>query len=99
MSATIAPTERNSSITMKPFESSAHSIDTPELTILDRCDRCGAAAYVRVVKNSEEKGSQELLFCGNHGRKVYATLSESGWKIDDQTHRAFARPSAPQTDD
>lgn len=99
MSATIAPAERNSAITMKPFAASEHSIDTPELTLLDRCDRCGAAAYVRVVKNSPEKGSQELLFCGNHGRKVHATLVASGWKMDDQTHRAFARPSAPQTDD
>lgn len=86
--------ERNSSITMKPFAVSAHSIDTAELTLLDRCDRCGAAAYVRAVK-----GSQELLFCGNHGRKVYSQLAETGWKLDDQTHRAFARPSSPQTED
>jgi hypothetical protein len=94
MSATLASPERHSSITMKPFASSEHSIDTKELNSADRCDRCGAAAYVRVVKNS-----QELLFCGNHGRKVYSTLTEAGWKVDDQTHRAFARPSAPQTDD
>lgn len=94
MSATIASPERHSSITMKPFASSAHSITTDELTLVDRCDRCGAAAYVRVVKDS-----QELLFCGNHGRKVHSTLVEAGWKVDDQTHRAFARPSAPQTDD
>lgn len=94
MPTTIAPVERHSSITMKPFVSSAHSIETDTLTLVDRCDRCGSAAYVRAVRDSSE-----LLFCGNHGRKVYSTLVESGWKIDDQTHQAFARPSSPQTED
>lgn len=30
-------------------------------TALDRCDRCGAQAYVRVTI-----GSSDLLFCGHH---------------------------------
>jgi hypothetical protein len=94
MPATIAPEERNSSLTMKPFVKSSYSIDTEPLNALDRCDRCGAAAYVRAVKDSSQ-----LLFCGNHGRSVYETLAGQDWKIDDQTHRAFDRPSAPQTDD
>lgn len=94
MPATIAPAERYSAITMKPFVSSEHSIDTDELTLLDRCDRCSSAALLRAVM-----GPSQLLFCANHGRKNYGTLIAGGWKIDDQTHRAFARPSAPQTDD
>lgn len=94
MSASIAAPERNSSITMKPFVSSAHSIETAPLTLLDRCDQCSAAAYVRFVK-----GSQQLLFCGNHGRKVLSALVATSWKMDDQTHRAFARPAAPESDD
>lgn len=37
----------------------------PELTALDRCDRCGAAAQVRAVLAS----GGELLFCGHHARE------------------------------
>lgn len=44
------------------------------LTGLDRCDRCGAAALVRVVLR--EGG--ELLFCGHHGRMHQSALIEVG---------------------
>lgn len=37
---------------------------SPGLTALDRCDRCGAQARVRVVL----PGGGDLLFCGHHGR-------------------------------
>jgi hypothetical protein len=93
MPATVAP-ERYSAITMKPFASSEHSVETKELTSADRCDSCSSAALLRAVM-----GPSELLFCANHGRKNYGVLVAGGWKIDDQTHRAFARPSSPQTDD
>ena len=39
------------------------------LTALDRCDSCGAQAYIRV-----EMASGELLFCAHHGREVHAKL-------------------------
>ncbi|MDJ0377666.1 hypothetical protein [Cryobacterium sp. PH31-L1] len=46
-----------------------------QLTAADRCDACGAQAYIRVVvKNSE------LLFCAHHGRKhqeKLATIADS----------------------
>lgn len=93
MPATVAQ-ERYSAITMKPFVVSEHSIETKELTLADRCDRCSSAALLRAVM-----GTSELLFCANHGRSNYGTLIASGWKIDDQTHRAFAVPSSPLTDD
>jgi hypothetical protein len=38
--------------------------ESPALTTLDRCDRCGAQAKVRAVL---EHG--ELLFCGHHARQ------------------------------
>lgn len=60
------------------------AVSTDELTGNDRCDRCSARAGVRAIK-----GEMELLFCGNHGRKNVASLISSGWKIDDQTHKAF----------
>lgn len=37
---------------------------TQPLTAADRCDRCGAQAYVRVLLNS----GGELLFCAHHAR-------------------------------
>lgn len=85
--------ERLSTITMKPQAVSENSFTSPELTLRDRCDRCGAAAYVRTVK-----GDNELLFCGHHARKNIAALDAEGWKTDDQTNRAFAGNSASRTD-
>ena len=40
------------------------------LTALDRCDSCGAQAYIRV-----ELGNGELLFCSHHGKKYQEKLS------------------------
>lgn len=82
---------RLSSITMKPFEVTESTITTADLTLLDRCDRCGAAAYVRAVKDESQ-----LLFCGNHGRKTATKLIASGWSLDDQTHKAFQKPAPPE---
>ena len=59
-------------------------IETEELTKADRCDYCGAAAYVRAVK-----GASSLLFCGSHARKNIAGLVNQGWKLDDQTAKVF----------
>lgn len=36
-----------------------------ELTLMDRCDRCGAAAYMRLRPKSGAFG--DLLFCAHHG--------------------------------
>jgi hypothetical protein len=44
----------------------------PELTVADRCDRCGAAAQVRAVLAS----GGELLFCGHHAREHESRLRE-----------------------
>lgn len=41
------------------------------LSTLDRCDRCGAQAYVRATLASS--GGQ-LLFCAHHARDVEAQL-------------------------
>lgn len=37
--------------------------DTEPLTALDRCDRCGAQAYVSVLLPDADTS---LLFCGHH---------------------------------
>ncbi|WP_150462515.1 DUF7455 domain-containing protein [Nesterenkonia ebinurensis] len=43
---------------------------TTTLTALDRCDRCGAQAYIR----AELASGGALLFCNHHGREVEDTL-------------------------
>lgn len=48
------------------------TLTRPELTAFDRCDRCGAAAQVRVILQS----GGELLFCGHHARKHNQRLVE-----------------------
>lgn len=42
---------------------------TSPLTASDRCDYCGAAAYVRVLLNGSE-----LLFCGHHASEYEVKL-------------------------
>jgi len=46
------------------------------LVSTDRCDRCGAQAYVRF-----NKGSAELDFCGHHTTKLGDALDADGWAI------------------
>lgn len=48
------------------------TLTRPELTLADRCDRCGAAAKVRAVL---PRGG-ELLFCGHHARAHADKLRE-----------------------
>ncbi|MEZ5186151.1 MAG: hypothetical protein R2720_10435 [Candidatus Nanopelagicales bacterium] len=52
------------------------------LTASDRCDRCGAQAYVRVTLT---KGG-ELLFCAHHARKHMPALEPLVAHIQDETH-------------
>ena len=54
---------------------------SPQFTALDRCDRCGAQAYVRV----ELAGGGELLFCAHHAREHADKLSEIAISIHDET--------------
>jgi hypothetical protein len=53
------------------------------LTSMDRCDRCGAQAYVRVLLPSR----LELLFCTHHNRKHARALAEIAVEIQDETRR------------
>lgn len=53
------------------------------LTASDRCDRCGAQAYVRVTLI---KGG-ELLFCGHHARKHLPALESMAAHIQDETDK------------
>jgi hypothetical protein len=56
--------------------------EAPTLTALDRCDRCGAQAFVRV-----EMRSGELLFCGHHSREHAGAYKDKATRIQDETTR------------
>ena len=56
---------------------------TETLTAADRCDRCGAQAYLRVTLNS----GGELLFCGHHGKAHSDKLRQVALKIQDETSK------------
>lgn len=56
----------------------------PELTVADRCDQCGAQAYMRATL----AGGFELMFCAHHGRKHLDKLRDlDDIQITDETHR------------
>jgi hypothetical protein len=60
------------------------------LTAEDRCDRCGAQAYIRV----ELDGGGELLFCAHHGREHADKLRTVALAIHDETERLDETPAA-----
>ena len=53
------------------------------LTAADRCDRCGAQAYVRVTLPA----GHDLLFCAHHGREYTPKLRELDAQIVDESVR------------
>ena len=59
------------------------------LSAVDRCDRCGAQAYVRV----ELAGGAELLFCAHHARQHEDKLREVATVIHDETGRLVESPT------
>jgi hypothetical protein len=58
------------------------AVATP-LTAADRCDRCGAQAYIRVSLPS----GGELLFCAHHGRAHADELRKIASDIHDESSR------------
>lgn len=60
---------------------------TPAMTAEDRCDRCGAQAYLRV----ELQSGGELLFCAHHAREHGDKIREIAVSVIDETHRLDER--------
>ena len=52
------------------------------LTAMDRCDSCGAQAYI-----AAEVNGSELLFCAHHGRKYEEKLRSIATSWHDETAR------------
>jgi len=65
------------------------------LTAADRCDRCGAQAFLRV----ELAEGAELLFCAHHAREHGDKLRQVAINVYDETHKLSNTPaSAPEGD-
>ena len=62
---------------------------TSPLTAADRCDRCGAQAYVRVLLPSGE-----LLFCAHHARQHSAAFTDLAVHVQDETDRLLEEHGA-----
>ncbi|TSA20923.1 MAG: hypothetical protein D4R69_04135 [Actinomycetales bacterium] len=60
--------------------------ETTPLNAVDRCDRCGAQAYVRAVMLS----GGELLFCGHHAKEYAEKLKPVVRVIQDETDKLTA---------
>ena len=59
------------------------------LSALDRCDSCGAQAYVRVTL-----ASGDLLFCAHHAAKFKDKLFPTALNWHDESARLFETSAA-----
>lgn len=64
------------------------TLEAPRLTAHDRCDRCGAQAYVKVVLAA----GGELLFCAHHARAHEDALRPLASEIIDESDRLHRKP-------
>jgi hypothetical protein len=71
------------------------TIAPAHLTIADRCDRCGARAYIRVLL----AGGGELLFCAHHGRAHQEALRAVDADIHDESHALDATSATAPLDE
>lgn len=53
------------------------TLEHTALSAADRCDRCGARAYVRAAL----PGGSELLFCKHHGRLYADAMKDKGIEL------------------
>lgn len=65
------------------------------LTAVDRCDRCGAQAYVRATMLS----GSELLFCAHHWNENEVALRAVGATIYDESDRLTEVPATAALDE
>ncbi|GAB2447211.1 hypothetical protein GCM10027062_31050 [Nocardioides hungaricus] len=68
---------------------------TAALSAADRCDRCGAQAYLRV----ELQSGGELLFCAHHAREHGDKLKEIAASVVDETHKLSSTPASAPADE
>jgi hypothetical protein len=59
---------------------------TREMNAADRCDVCGAQAYIRVAL-----ATGELMFCSHHGNEKRSKLEPIAISWHDETQKLLAR--------
>lgn len=59
----------------------------------DRCDNCGAQAYVQVFLLEGD-----LLFCAHHYKKSEEVLARKALRVHDESHKLEPKPYDPETD-
>lgn len=72
-----------------PAETNNEDVATDwKMSALDRCDRCGAQAYIKATSETWPGG---LLFCNHHGKAktngvtVAQSLEDKGWDVKDKS--------------
>jgi len=73
----------------KGTEVTTPTIDASQLTAADRCDRCGAQAYVRATMES----GFDLLLCAHHFHENELRLREVAVSIHDESDRLANVPA------
>ncbi len=58
-------------------------LEPTPLSAVDRCDRCGAQAYVRAMLLN----GGELLFCAHHAKEYAEGLKKVTARIQDETEK------------
>lgn len=64
-----------------------------KLERVDRCDSCGAQAYVLAIKakpyfdDADPEEDWELLFCSHHGHRYMDALVEQGFSTADYSNQ------------
>lgn len=74
---------------MSTLEQTADAVEATDtnrsMSALDRCDSCGAQAYVRAVLSGSE-----LLFCAHHAHKHEEKLRPIADSWYDESHKLHA---------
>ncbi len=62
-------------------------LEQTPLNSLDRCDRCGAQAYVK----AELISGGALFFCGHHAKAYAEGLNKVSARIQDETEKISSK--------
>ena len=65
-------------------------LEQTPLNAVDRCDRCGAQAYVRATLLN----GGELLFCAHHAKEYSERLKTVAANIQDETSKLVETPAS-----
>jgi hypothetical protein len=71
--------------TQESPENTEATLELPALTAADRCDICGAQAFIRVVL-----ATGDLVFCGHHGTANKEKLKPIAITWQDETDKLSA---------